>query len=320
MPEERLAKLLIDQDRFALIIHQYPDGDTIASSFALAIALERMHKHVDLICRDPIPPAFHFLKMADRVQNDFILGDYDLVIVIDSGDLQRTGYKQRILNFAQKKRVVNIDHHPKNDLHQVASLNVVDYNASAVVEIIDRIIDRLPIILDKDIATCLLTGLYTDTGGLKHSNTSVASFHYAGKWLSRGARLRAIEQCLHAQKTIVGLQLVGLALSRLKYHCDLKISASVIRFADLEQLNATAADVNGVISYMHSLDEALASILFIESTKGVIRASIRGNLSDRKINALAEIFGGHGHRKASGFSINGSIVVRGKDWDIIVDE
>lgn len=315
MSEEKLISLIDNYENFALVIHQFPDGDTISSSIALALALEKKKKRVDLICIDEIPKPFHFLPSVSKIKKDFLLGDYDLIIVIDCGDLQRTGFPSRIQSFAKtKKRLVNIDHHVKNDLHKLANINIVDYNASAVVEIVDRIIQKMNIEIDKNIATCLLTGLYTDTGGFRHSNTNAKTLESASRWLNKGAKLKQIFTNLNTRRSITSMKLIGLVLSRIKYNHELQITVSALKLSDMLKLNATLNDVAGIVNFINSIPEAKATILFVEITEGTIKASIRGRIDEIKVEKLAQIFGGRGHKKISGFTISGKIITAGRDW------
>jgi len=297
---ERANKVLI-------IFHESPDGDAIASSLALGRILEKIGKKVDFACRDEIPEIFYFIPEIDRVNKDFILGDYDLVCVIDCGDARRTGFPERLREFSKKqKKLVNIDHHLKNDLHKIANLNFVDDKAAASAELIYRIISEMGIAIDKYLSTLLLTGLYTDTGGFQHSNTSPQVYGLASKLLANGASLNKISKNIALNRKLATLKLWGLAMARV-YKNRWGMAISYIKQDDLKKLCATLDDAAGIVNVINSIPDANIAILFTELPEGKIKASVRTESSDIDVSVFANYFGGGGHKKASGFSLDGEI-------------
>lgn len=315
----RATRWLNQSDKVLIIIHQSPDGDAIASALALALALEKINKKIDIVCVDDIPEPFKFLPGVKNIKKDFFQGDYDCVIVLDCGDLKRTGNMQRVKDYAnRKKRLINIDHHPTNDLHKVANLNVIDPSASSTAEIIAKILDCIDIQIDKDIATCLLTGIYTDTGGFKHSNTSRESLNLASQLMLKGARLKLITKNISTYKSVSSLKVWGLVLSRANIHPKYNIVSSIVTQHDLENNNASIEDLAGAVNMIGSVMNANASILFAEMTDNKIRASIRTEKANVDVSRIAKIFGGGGHKKASGFTVEGKILEKQGRWSIML--
>jgi phosphoesterase RecJ-like protein len=304
---EKIIAVIQKYERFLLVIHENPDGDTLATSLAMQIALKKLGKDVQIVSKDPIPKPFAFLPEVKTIKHDFLIGDYDVVIVLDCGDLKRTGFPDRLKQFArQKKRLINIDHHPKNDLHKIASINLFDEDAAAVSEIVYNIFRLLHISLDKNIATCLLTSLYTDTGGFKHPTTTQQSLEYAAAWMAAGARLKMITKNISLNKSVAALKLWGVALSRVRKN-SFGLVTSYITLHDIEDNGASDNDISGIVNLINSIPGSKAAVLLSETRDGCVKASLRTESDKIDVSKLAVIFGGGGHRKASGFTIPGRL-------------
>ena len=316
----RVAQSLLSVDHHVLITHEFPDGDALGSTLALAHALKQLGKQVTLICVDEIPQPFRFLPGIEWFRKDCILGNFDAVTIIDCGDLKRTGLPDRIRTLAFGRRhIVNVDHHQRNDIHKLATLNYVEYGASSAAELMFPLIQALGVNIQKEIATCLLTGLYSDTGGFKHSNTSSIVLQQAAELMARGARLKRIRQHIATYKTIPALKLWGVALSRAVYHEQLALLTSIITLDDFERCEATQEDLAGCVNLLNTVPNARAAILLAELPNGRIKASVRTENNAIDVAALAQIFGGGGIRKAAGFSIAGRCYATENGWSITLE-
>lgn len=315
----KVINKLTSFQKILLIVHENPDGDTLASASAIYQVLVKLGKHPAMVCKDPVPKPFLFLPEISKIHNDMLFGDYEAIAVIDCGDLRRTGFDNRLKEFARKKRIIiNIDHHPKNDLHKIASINYFDQNVSSTAELIWHLIEQMGIELDKDIATSILTGLYTDTGGFKHSNTTSKTLKIAAELLRQGARIKLITKNVSLNKTVPAMKLWGLVLSRLHRNSEFRIVSSVITQKDLIDCHANQDDIAGVVNLMNSIPDSKAAILFYETEDGKIRASMRTENETVDLSRLASIFGGGGHKKASGFTIDGKLSIVKDDWKIVL--
>lgn len=317
-----LIDKLVDQikiyQNFLIIIHQSPDGDAIGSGVALSLALEQLGKKATLVCADYIPITFNFLAQKHPISYDFFLGDWQVVFVLDCGDLKRTGFPARIKQFAKsKKKLINIDHHPKNDLHKIANITLADQKSSSTGEILVRIFDLLGVKYTSEIATSLLTAIYTDTGGFKHSNTTQATLNIASRLLGQGARLGKITKNISYSKTLRSLKLWGIALQRIRNHQDIGLVSSFITREDIKKVAATQDDLAGVVNMICSVPGAKAAILLTELESGEIKGSIRTESEKVDTAKIAAILGGGGHKKASGFTINGRLFKDKHGWRII---
>ncbi len=305
---ESIAQLFKTKDRFLLLVHHSPDGDTIASSLALGQALRQLRKHVTIVCADPIPLTFHFLPGVRTIQHDFLFGDYDVIVTLDCGDCKRTGFSQRLkdLVLKQKKILVNIDHHPKNDLHTLATYNYVDYAAPATASLVYTVIQELGVALDYKLATCLLTGLYTDTGGFKHANTTPESLSLASHLLSYGARLKDITYHISPLSSVTRLKLWGVALSRIYHHQNYDIVSTFLTTQDLEAIGAGEHDISGIVSLLSTIPSQI-TILVIEMPNNCVQVRMRTKNKKINLTKLANYLGGGGQRRSAGFAFIGSL-------------
>jgi len=319
MRADKILQKLLQFDSILLLLHENPDGDTLGAASGLYQGLIKKQKKVAMVCKDLVPRPFLFLPEVGEIKHDLLFGDFQLIVTVDCGDLKRTGFHERLKKFVRSKKVlINIDHHPKNDLHKIATFNLVDYDASSTSEIIYHLLFDLDIAIDKSIATALLTGLYTDTGGFKHSNTTPQTLEIAAELLKNGARINLITKNVSLNKSIPAMRLWGLTLSRLHHNNELKIVSSVITRKDLIACKANEDDIAGVVNLINTVPEANAAILFYETEEGMIRASVRTENEKVDVSQLANIFGGGGHRKASGFTLDGKLKINGANWEIIL--
>lgn len=311
---------LISSDRILLMIHENPDGDTLAAASALFLTLKKIKKNPAMVCRDSVPRPFLFLPEMDKIRHDLLFGDFEIILVIDCGDLRRTGFAERLQKFSRtkKKILINIDHHPKNDLHKLANFNLVDHTASSTSEIVYELLCQMEIDLEKETATAMLTGLYTDTGGFKHANTSARTLEVAAELLRAGARIKTITQNVSLNKSISAMKLWGLALNRM-HRNGLGIVSSVVTRQDLADCEASEEDLAGVVNLINNVPDSRAAILFYETADNKIRASLRTESDKVDVSRLAAQFGGGGHKKASGFTIDGRLEITGNSWRIVLD-
>ena len=313
----KISKLIRSSLSILLISHEYPDGDALGSMLALKLSLEKIGKHIDCYCSSPVPQVFDFLPSSRCIKQDFLLGDYDLIVILDCGDSRRTGFSERLKEFAQHKRkIINIDHHPKNDLHKIARYNIVCYDASSTSEIVYELIRELKIAMDKYIALNLLCGLYTDTGSFKHSNTTSKTLKIASELLKYGARLKRITENVINSHSLASLRLWGIALSRLAINKKYRIASSALTLDDIDLCHATKEDVSGIVNMINTIPDINVSLFLYQLDGSTIKGSLRTERSNINVTKIANIFGGGGLKKASGFTIKGKILVQGSSFRV----
>lgn len=314
----KLKDILNTGDNFLLICHEQPDGDALGSLLALSEALEANGKKVSMVCCDAVPEVFSFLPGTERIQSDFLIGNSEAIVLLDNGDLRRTGFPKRVLTAKEKNiPIVNIDHHPKNDLWKAATINYVDESSSSSSELVYDILCGLDWKITPKIATLLLAGIFTDTGGFHHTNTSEKVLNIVSDLLSKGAKLKLVSDKISNFHSVTRLKLWGIALNRMLINKKLGIVSSFLLRSEIEKLNASEDEVSGLINLMNSVPESKISLLLYEASDGNIRGSLRTESSAIDVSALAKLCGGGGHKKAAGFSLRGKIEKIDNVWRVV---
>lgn len=309
---QNIKDLILINQNIGIFTHIDPDGDAMGSICALSLALKKMGKNIKPYFSGIIPTNLSFLPLPFFEER--FLSSIELVIVLDCADLSRTGYMNEILNL--NKKIINIDHHPQES--PFGDVNIVETNLTSTSEIIFHLLEVLEINIDKDLANCLLTGILSDTGSFMHSNTTKDSLEIAAFLISRGANIKQIAENTFRKKTISTLKLWGRVLSRIKNDRNKGIVSSVITKKDLEECSATKEDLEGVVNLINSVPEAKAALLLRED-EDQIRGSLRSENGGLDVRRVANIFGGGGHVRASGFKIKGKLKETEEGWEIIED-
>lgn len=305
----QLGKIIAEGSSFLLIGHQNPDGDAIGAMSAWAEYLKSAGKKVRLVVKSKVPEIFSFIENFDQIQNDYLAGDFDAIILLDNGDLKRTDFPERILE--AKKRgvpIVNIDHHIQNDIWKIAKINIADSEASSTCELTFEIFQAWKVEISREVATAILTGIYYDTGGFQHQNTTKRVLEIASDLMRKGAKFKEIAKSLSQSRSVSALKIWGKALARMETHKETGIVYSFLTRADIESAGATDEEVSGIVSLINSSSGNKLAMLIYETSDGRIKGSLRTERNDVDVSKVAGLFGGGGHKRASGFSIDGKIV------------
>jgi len=285
--------------RVLLISHVMPDGDTLGSALGLAWALRKRGLEARLSCADPVPKQLRFLpgsrEYAPRPKTD-----EDAILVIDSSDLERIGSIYDAEAFAAVP-VVNIDHHVTN-LH-FGQINLVEPRA-ATAELILELVNYLDIPLDARIATCLLTGLVTDTQGFRIHSTTSDSLRAASTLMDAGASLAEIVEAAFNHRSLPMLRLWGLALASIQDSGGVfwtEISQDLLR-----RVGADQEASRGLANFLGTLDGAPISAVFRELQDGQVDVSLRSSVGV-DVSRVALAFGGGGHTQAAGCLVRGAL-------------
>jgi len=297
---EEIRSLISSSQNILILLHSFPDGDTISSSLALCDYLKRIGKKVDCAVKEGIPPVFNFLPGVSEIKNDFLLGDYDLIFAIDCGDANRTGFPIRLEQVCKTKPLINIDHHLRNNLHKISKVNLVDDRASAAAEIVFKLLKFVNADIDARIATYILAGIYYDTGGFQHPNVTVETLKIASECLRLGGRIGLVSQNLSFSRKSSTLKLWGVALKKMRVK-ENGIVLTYLSRSDLKLCNATEDDASGIVNLINTVPQTKVAILLVETETGKIKASLRTESDKIDVSRLARLFEGGGHRKAAGF-------------------
>lgn len=307
-------------ERIAIITHKSPDSDAIGSMLGLTLTLQRLGKNVTPIDIDGVPEMFRFMPGWQQVQQDLDPAAFDTIIVIDCGDPKQTGFaesKPEIFAPAGQRPhfLIKIDHHAY--AREFGDLQLVYTDMPASAFIVAELLRKLGIDPKPDAATNLLSGLMTDTGSLRHSNSSSAAHRLAAYLLRCGAQLAPIRRNIFQHTPIEALRLWGRVLKNLNLN-QKGIAVTAIRQRDFEETGATAEDLAGVVDYVNAVPGALFSLMLSERGD-LIKGSLRTKRDDVDVAKIASAFGGGGHVKAAGFAVPGRLEQE-TVWRIVSDK
>ena len=301
------AKDLIFAARNILIIsHKNPDADSIGANLALKYTLASLGKNVQSAAADPVPSNCRFLKDSDKFLSDFNSNDFDLFITVDCGGYELMKFhiqKPELLN-RKVLQLINIDHHPSNDFF--GNVNIVMPDTPATCFILYLFFTYCGWGLSPDSATALLHGLYYDTGSFMHSNTTADTYRIAARLKANGAdHERCVREQFHTS-SVEKLRLWGRALERLTRNGKNAIVSAVTE-SDFRAENTEPEDLSGLINFINCVPDSKFTVLLNEDMKGNIKGSLRTLRDDVDLTRVAGLFGGGGHKKASGFSFPGRL-------------
>jgi len=294
------AAAIHQSQTIVLACHVNPDGDALGSLLGLALALLPLGKTLVCLSEDGVPDILRFLPSAALVQRATGQAAFDLALVVDSGDLPRVGKTVQPV-IGRARQVVDIDHHVTTGAF--GDIRVLDARAASTAEIVYALLLALQTPITPEIATCLFTGIITDTGSFRFQNVTPNTLQVAAALLEAGAPPAFISENVFENRTFAATRLLGHALSSLKQTPGGRIVWAHITASDFAELGATDQDTEGIVSYVRGVRDAEVGILFREMAAGGIRVSLRSR-ETVNVAAVAEKFGGGGHRMASGCTVN----------------
>jgi len=315
--KNRILYFLKRSQRFFIVGHTKPDGDSIGSMLALSLALTELGKQVTMACHEDLPQGFHFLPGAEKIKKITAVVDQlksvDVIISVDCGSYDLTKLGDH-LQMNSRPLFLNIDHHHDNPGY--GDINIVEGDKSSTAEIVYNLINTLGIRINGAIATCILNGIFVDTDSFKNPNTSVETLRITSDLLSRGASLRQIADSNLKDKSLVTLKLWGTILARIQKNKKLGIISTAVTNKDLDSCGANHDDLDGIANFLNSVPDARTSLVLSERDNNEIKGSLRTLRDNVDVSRLAAILGGGGHKKAAGFTLPGKIVNQGGRWKI----
>ncbi len=309
-----VAGQLAQAERIAILPHQNADGDALGAAVALALGLSAVGKQADVLLEEPIPRMLDFLPGLDRVK-DGPTGTYDIALNIDNGDLARLG--SRLPVYWNAPRRLSIDHHATN--HVEAHISHVDTGAAATGEIVHDLLALMGIRIDRDIATCLYTAILTDTGGFRFTNTTPRTLRIAADLMAFGVDCALAAKKVFDTMPMSKMLLMKQVMNHMQLFEDGLVAISFLRPEDIAAAEGTSEDFEGIVNIGRNLEGVEVSLFIREEAPGLLKGSLRSNRCV-DVADIAQTVGGGGHKRASGFSIEGDLdTVIGTLRDRIID-
>lgn len=304
---KQLESFIQGRDHFLVVSHIRPDGDAIASTLAVGHVLKKLGKRVTMVNASPIPQKFTFLPgVGEIVHESQLQGEYKHIIAVDCADKERMGDVATYLS--ADAELLNIDHHQTND--HFGLVNIVDASASSTAEVIYRCLKATKMEWDCELATCIYTGILTDTGGFRYANTTAEVMQIASYLIQLGANPHTIADFALENKTKEQLALLQVALR------SLQISSEGLAWMGLTyemcQQESGEDGFDGIVNYARNIIGIEVGVLFQEIDVDQVKISFRS----RHVIDVAEVasrWGGGGHARAAGCTYRGTLSAAEKE-------
>ena len=286
--------------RFVISSHSRPDGDSIGSQLAMALALRALGKVVQVVNKDRAPgPILQFPGVAEIEIADAVSGDYDAAIIMECGDLQRTGVAGLDRFF-----VINIDHHPGNTAY--GQLNWFDSTAAACGEMVFDLIGALGVPIDAPIGTHIYLAILTDTGSFHYSSISPRTFEICARTLEAGVDPVRVARNVYDSNNMGRLKLFGSVLSAMQLDPTGRVAIVYLDHEMAREAGGTYEDTEGLINLPLTVKEIEAVVFFKQNEGDEYRVSMRSK-GEIDVGAIAKEFDGGGHKNAAGCTVTGPI-------------
>jgi len=308
MSLNEICRSIKKHDNFLITAHISPEGDALGSQLGFYNLIKKLGKQAVMISDDQLPYGYDFLpgiKHIRRLGKEFKDIKFDCLVVLDCADLKRTG---RVYQLNQDNYpVLNIDHHISNQIF--GDVNWVNVQASSCSEMIYRLYKRLGLPLDEDTALVLYTGIMTDTGSFRYSNTASSTFSAAAELLKFGVNVPRVYRYAYESIPAPQAKLLLKFLSKIKFFGQGKIATFRIN-SKLIRTKMPGIDLaDHVLSFGRAIKGVEVVVLFKDDLE--LKSQVRVNLRSQgrvDVNKIAAFFGGGGHKSAAGCTVKGGFL------------
>ncbi len=295
---QQAATMLKAADNILLLAHQYPDGDTLGSNFALCLALQSLGKQARVLCGDPIPVKYAYMYEGIP-QPDFTP---DFVCALDVADAKLLG--PRVQAEYGDRVDLCVDHHSTNTGY--ATNTCVDSSCAAAAMIIYRLIEALGVTVNTAMATCIFTGIATDTGCFKYANAGAEAHRIAAECIDLGVPYEMINRVNFDMKSRARIELERQALDGMQFFYDGRVAVMTITNEMVRRSGASENDLEGLPPIPRQIEDVWVGITLRQKADGNYKISARtGTHADAA--AICALLGGGGHNRAAGCTVEGTV-------------
>lgn len=301
MTLDEILKEIQKAQKIVILTHESPDGDAIGSALAMKLMLKEIGKKSDVIMQE-YSRLYDFLPVANEIKSDSEILNYDLAISVDCATLKRISKKEY---FENATKTIVIDHHGSNEMY--GDLNYVNPVSPACCEILAGMFEYFELNITKDIGTCLMTGIITDTGGFQYSGVNSETFEFAAELLRKGVDIPEIYKKTLRTKTKGNFELTKRVIDRMEILENGRVTFTYINSEDEKEVGAEPGDHEGLVEIGRDIEGVEVSIFIRQKNqedtyKISLRSSEYVNVSD-----ICLLFGGGGHPRAAGALVQGNV-------------
>lgn len=299
----KVLKVIKDNQSFVVTSHMNPDPDALGSSLGLALFLKSIGKKVIVLNEDGCPERLQFMPKSNLVKQPTKIMKCDAVLIVDCGDIKRIGNVSEVIR--DESIMVNIDHHVTNT--QFGDVNLVIDSSSSTAEIIADLIKKAKGVVLEDIATLLYLGIMTDTGSFRYASTTAKTHKTISELLSVAPiDVSGLYSKVYERTPREDMKRFMTLISKVNLTLNGKLATLVITKKELESFSKEFDLREKVFSFLRSMIGLEVIVIFTEHKKNITRVNFRSQ-SSFDVASLAAHFGGGGHVKASGCTVNESL-------------
>ena len=301
-----IGEILEGAKNVLIASHQNPDPDAISSVLALNYVFKNMGLSSFPYLPNQPSQSLSFLPGFFDIKTEVAFFEPDAMFCLDYGDFRRLRLPEHLF-VKDNCRIVTIDHHLESD--QRGEIRVLESEASSTAELIYHWLKYAGIEINQDLATLLLTGIFSDSGGFCHVSTTSQTLNIVSELLLKGASLNKIaSQTLDFSKPLNLSRAWGYVLARTKLDQETGLAYSWLRPADLNRFEANLVDFDGITNIISAVSRINVGLFLIEYENGKIKGSLRSEpAGGRNVAQIVKPLGGGGHPYAAGFSQEGTV-------------
>lgn len=307
MSLKKVIECIKRNKNFLITSHTNPEGDALGSELAFHSLLKKLGKHATIINEDDLPYGYDFLlgkNIIKKFKQNLKGIKFDCFVVLDCSDLKRTGEVYRINT--ENKPILNIDHHISNQ--RFGDINWVEPSVSSCSEMIYKLYKKLHLSLDKAVAICLYTGILSDTGSFRYSNTASFTHQAVSELLKYNFNIPQIYKNIYENIPFEDMKLLSKILPNMRREAGGKIVWFQVKRDMLKNKRLSFDLSEHILSFGRAIKDVEVAVLFKENLG--VRDEIRVNFRSQgkvDVNRIASFFGGGGHKTASGATVHGKI-------------
>lgn len=299
---KRLVEFIKKHKSFLITSHIDPEGDSLGSLIALAELLKQLKKKVFVLCDSKIPKAYDFMAPYIKFSDPKKVASYEAAIIVDAPKLGRIGRVQDLID--KDKPIAIIDHHIPEE--KLTDITFIDEKASSAGELLYRLYKEMGLKSNAAARFGMYVAIATDTGSFQYSNSTPSAHIAAAEFIKEGIQPKEIANLLYARRELSQLKLLSMALATLSLLKGGRIASLYITKDMMRRAKSTPNAWEHFIDYARSIKGVSVAVFFKEIPGGSIKVSFRSK-DGMDMNKVAKVFGGGGHKAASGCEVKGSL-------------
>ena len=282
-----------------ILCHKNPDGDTIGCAGALYLALKALGKNAAILCSDPIPSLYDYMEL--RLFDQSFTPAF--VVAVDVASIQLFGDRNNVQKYAEHVQLC-IDHHASNSGYAYETL--LDPGAAAACEVMTEVIADMGVEIGPAIASCLYTGIATDTGCFRFSSTTARTHLAAARLIEAGAEVQRLNARLFESRSRARLEIERIALESLEYFFEGRCAMIYLTWDQIVTSGVPGAELEDLTSLPRAIEGVEVGLTLRQQKDGSYKISIR-TAGTVDACAIARRLGGGGHSRAAGCEISGNL-------------